>query len=159
MIRRESDVEFAALLGVTQPALSQWRTRADSVDVVKVEKLAELCQVPFDWLLRGDRSDATPPNLFKKFLEVYRDWVARGGLVKKPPSTPDTKSERQLSREKTEPFVFSQKDGRHITLDEAAEGLPMFKRPKKTAPVATGFQKMSSKELTAAKKKPKKKRA
>lgn len=83
-IRREGDTEFAKRLRVSAPAVSQWRERVEPLDVERCEAIAQLCEVPFDWLLRGERTAGPVPELFSRFLPVYRDWVRRGGLKKKP---------------------------------------------------------------------------
>ena len=83
MVRRETDAEFAGLLGVTDGAVSQWRERQEPLDVDRTEAIARLCDVSFDWLLRGERAPDPAPELFALFLPVHREWVARGGLLKK----------------------------------------------------------------------------
>jgi transcriptional regulator with XRE-family HTH domain len=82
VIRREGDTEFAERLGVSGPALSQWRDRAEPLELAKCEVIAELCEVPLDWLQRGERATVSAPDHFARFLPAYRDWVRRGGLVK-----------------------------------------------------------------------------
>lgn len=84
MVRRESMTELAEQIGVTQGLLTQWRERDEAIDASKGERVAELCDVPFDWLMRGERAAVPAPELFARFLPVYREWVKRGGLKKRP---------------------------------------------------------------------------
>jgi transcriptional regulator with XRE-family HTH domain len=81
VVRRDlTQEDLAGELGISGPAFSQWRDKVDPVESMKVEKLAQLCDVPFDWMMRGERTEGAIPPFFDRFLPVYRDWVKRGGL-------------------------------------------------------------------------------
>jgi transcriptional regulator with XRE-family HTH domain len=99
VIRREGDADFAQRLGVTGGALSQWREREDPVDVEKCATIATLCEVPLDWLQRGERSPEAPPEFFTRFLSTYRDWVKRGGLKRQSGADPTIQTRRRSSDE------------------------------------------------------------
>ena len=54
-----TDVEFAAALGVTQPAIAKWRAKG-YVPIERVPAVERLTGVP-RWLIRPDRPDMFPP--------------------------------------------------------------------------------------------------
>lgn len=99
LIHREGDGEFAKRLGVTGAALSHWRERVDPVDVAKCEAIAKLCEVPLDWLQRGERTNGETPAYFARFLPVYRDWVKRGGLSRAPTKQAVKTSSKEIAEE------------------------------------------------------------
>jgi transcriptional regulator with XRE-family HTH domain len=145
-VREERDIDqkdVAAAVGTSPTNVSRWERGLVVPGDDNIQKLAKYFGVTPGWLRYGVGG--------REAVDV---------IVRNPDGSVAVIEAKTTENEKgkTEAFVFSQKDGRRMTLDEAAADLPTFKRPKK-APIATGFQRMSSKELAAAKKKPKRKKA
>ena len=77
--QRETNGELAERLDVTDGTIGHWLDRPEAVTSEQGEQLADLCDVPYEWLMRGERASVEAPELFARFLPVHRAWVRRGG--------------------------------------------------------------------------------
>lgn len=72
-IRDETDEQFAAAVGRTKGAASQWRRAKEPPPADICRAIAARAGVDPGWLMLGERSQAPHPQGFTRWLEVQRE--------------------------------------------------------------------------------------